>query len=438
MKGKIDWWFVGAAAGLLIIGTIAMLSAASPMPYYPQIIQRHFAAMAAGILLFIFGLSFNYQIFQDQAKVIYVLTFAMMVGVLVFGTSLRGHKSWFRLPFINFQPVELARIGVVLVLANFLDRRARNVGDLSTILWSLAIVGPIMILILKQPDFASMLTLCPLFVGMLFCAGADIGQLLALCGFGTMAFTFPLIYTLCQIRYPQAPAGSFAHIFIQTSKFGMATILAILGLAAAVFAAWRLSIMMRMQLKAVYFAVIGAVLVLGLLSGIVVNKQLKGYQRNRFVAFLAPDADIRGASYNVHQSQIAIGSGGLFGKGLFSGTQGQLGFLPERHTDFIYAVVGEEAGFIGASAILAFYLTLIWRIVVAGKLARDRYGYLVCCGLASMFGFHLVLNVGMCVGLMPVAGIPLPMISYGGSSLVITLWSLGIVANIYSRRYSFL
>ena len=138
------------------------------------------------------------------------------------------------------------------------------------------------------------------------------------------------------------------------------------------------------------------------------------------------------------QSQIAIGSGGALGKGLFNGTQSQLGFLPERHTDFIYAVVGEEMGFVGTMTILAFYLLLIWRIVSIGKLARDRYGFLVCSGLATMFCFELVLNVGMCLGLMPVAGIPLPLISYGGSSLVITLWALGIAANIYSRRYALL
>lgn len=438
MKGRIDFLFIGAAVLLLSVGTIVMISAASPIPYYAQILHRHFLALVLGIMLFLFGFGFNYQIFQDQARTIYILTLALMLSVLAFGSTRRGHKSWFHLSILSFQPVELARIGVVLVLANLLDRRARKITELSTVLWAMALAGPVMVLILKQPDFASMVTLFPLLLGMLFCAGASLSHLLALAGFGFVSLSFPLLYTLIQIRYPQAVTGTLPHYFLQLSKMGGVAALSLGGISLAAFLAWRLSLMMRMQLKAVYFIVIPAVLSVGLISGMLVNKQLKGYQRNRFVAFLSPQSDIRGASYNVHQSQIAIGSGGVWGKGLFSGTQGQLGFLPERHTDFIYAVIGEELGVFGALGILSAYLLLIWRIIAAARLARDRYGYLVCCGLASMYGFHLILNVGMCVGLMPVAGIPLPLISYGGSSLVITLWSLGIVANIYSRRYSFL
>jgi rod shape determining protein RodA len=169
-----------------------------------------------------------------------------------------------------------------------------------------------------------------------------------------------------------------------------------------------------------------------------INRSMKSYQRNRFVAFVAPHTDAQGAAYNVIQSKVAVGSGGVWGKGLFSGTQSQLGFLPERHTDFIFATIGEEMGFLGAGLILGLYMLVLWRIVTAARLARDRYGYLVCAGLSSMFAFVMMLNIGMCVGLMPVAGIPLPMISYGGSSLVINLWSLGIVANVYARRYALL
>jgi rod shape determining protein RodA len=202
--------------------------------------------------------------------------------------------------------------------------------------------------------------------------------------------------------------------------------------------AWYLAGMMRLRLRPIIFIAIPIIFSAGLLSGIAVNAKLKGYQRNRFVAYVAPQEDIQGAAYHVHQSEIAIGSGGLLGKGLFAGTQSQLGFLPERHTDFIYAVVGEEMGFWGTMGILGLYLLLVWRVVTAARAARDAYGYLVCCGFASMFGFALTLNIGMCLAVIPVAGIPLPLISYGGSSLAITLWSLGIVANIYARRYALL
>lgn len=438
IKGRVDWAFILAAGGLLAMGAIAMLSAASPLPYYAQIVQRHFAALSVGIVAFLFGLGFNYQVFEDQAKAIYALSLAALTAVLIVGSVHKGHRSWFDLPFISFQPAELARITIVLVVAAFLDSRARKMRDFSTVLWTLAIASPVMALILKQPDFSTTISFLPILLGMLFCAGADIPHLLALVGYGLVTGLMPLLFVYCQVRYPQPVSGSLPYFILQTSRMGVATVVVLVVAALLCAFAWRMSISLRMQARAVYFIAVPVILAAGLVSGILINRQLKSYQRNRFVAYVAPQADIQGAAYHVHQSQIAIGSGGLLGKGLFSGTQGQLGFLPERHTDFIYAVVGEEMGFLGAMGLLALYMLLIWRIVAVGRVARDRYGFLVCSGLAAMFGFELVLNVGMCVGLLPVAGIPLPLISYGGSSLVITLWSLGIVANIYSRRYALL
>jgi rod shape determining protein RodA len=437
-KGRLDWVFLLSAAGLVLIGTLGVLSAASPLPYYMGILRTHFAALAIGSLLFVFGLGFNYQIFQDQAKVVWFAAMLTLVAVLGVGTVHKGHKAWIHLGFFNFQPAEFARIANILVFAAFLDSRARRIRDFSTLLLALCVSAPLMILIMKQPDFGSTLTFMPIMLGMLFCAGADVGHLLALAGFGVTAITMPLIYTFFQINYPHAAANSIAGFVLKTSELGGATVGVLVVMTLLCLAAWRLSVMMRMQAKAVYFVAIPVILSAGILTGILVNKQLKGYQRNRFVAYVAPKTDLQGAAYHVRQGQIAIGSGGPWGKGLFNGTQSQLGFLPERHTDFIFSVIGEEMGFLGGISVIGLYLLLIFRLVTIGKLARDRYGFLVCSGLATMFCFELVLNVGMNLGLMPVTGIPLPLISYGGSSLVITLWALGIAANIYSRRYALL
>jgi rod shape determining protein RodA len=438
VKGRIDWAFIFAAGGLILMGSLAVISAASPVPYYASILRTHFAALAIGIAFFLFSLGFNYQIFEDQAKVVWVATLLTLIAVLAIGTVHKGHKAWIHLGFFTFQPAELARIANILVLGAFLDSRARKIKDFSTILLAAAISAPFMILILKQPDFSTVLTFLPIMLGMMFCAGADIGHLLALTGYGLSAIAMPLIYTFVQFRFPNSGVGSLGHFVLQTSRLGTATVVVLVGMTVLCLLAWRLSVMLRMQAKAVYFVAVPIILSAGVLSGIFVNKQMKGYQRNRFQAYVAPQSDTQGAAYHVRQGQIAIGSGGPFGKGLFNGTQSQLGFLPERHTDFIFSVVGEEMGFLGAMTVLGLYMLLIYRIVTIGKLARDRYGFLVCSGLATMFCFELVLNVGMNLGLMPVAGIPLPLISYGGSSLVITLWSLGIVANIYSRRYALL
>ena len=438
MTGRVDWTFVFAVVGLVATGTVAMLSAASMTTFYSSILQKHFIALALGVCLFSVTLAFNYQVFQDQSKALYVIALVMMTAVLVFGSSARGHRAWIRLPGFSFQPAELARVLVVLVLADFLDRRALRVQDVSTVLISLGIAAPIMLLILKQPDFSTALTFLPMITGMLFCAGADVLQLLFVFGYGALTLAVPLVYTLCQVRFPNAAPDSLPALVLATSQMGWATLATMLALGVLSASCWRLATWMRLQVKPVGFVLLPLIASGALLTGIAINRQMKSYQRNRFVAFVAPGSNVQGASYNVIQSKVAIGSGGVWGKGLFSGTQSQLGFLPERHTDFIFADIGEELGFVGASLILGLYMIVLWRIVTAAREARDRYGYLVCAGLASMFAFVMVLNIGMCVGLMPVAGIPLPLISYGGSSLVINLWSLGIVANIYARRYALL
>lgn len=438
MSGRVDWTFVFAVVGLVAAGTVSMLSAASATMFYSAILQKHFVALALGAVLFSVTLAFNYQIFQDQSKVLYAIALVLMTAVLVIGTAARGHRAWIRLPGFSFQPAELARVLVVLVLADFLDRRALRVQDVSTVLLSLGIAAPVMFLILKQPDFSTALTFLPMITGMLFCAGADLFQLLFVFGYGALTLAVPLVYTLCQVRFPNAMPGSLPSLVLATAQMGWATLAVVLALGAMSALAWRLATWMRLQVKLAAFVALPIVVSGALLTGIAINRQMKGYQRNRFVAFVAPRSDVQGAAYNVIQSKVAIGSGGVWGKGLFSGTQSQLGFLPERHTDFIFADVGEEMGFVGAALILGLYMVVLWRIVTAARQARDRYGYLVCAGLASMFAFVMLLNIGMCVGLMPVAGIPLPLISYGGSSLVINLWSLGIVANIYARRYALL
>jgi len=161
---------------------------------------------------------------------------------------------------------------------------------------------------------------------------------------------------------------------------------------------------------------------------------LQEYQLNRLIVFINPDVDPYGSGYNIIQSKIALGSGQIFGKGLFAGTQNQLNFLPEKHTDFIFSVIGEEFGFIGSGTVILLFLFLLWQFFnIAGE-ARDRYGYLVVVGIAAMFLFHILENIGMTMGIMPITGIPLPFISYGGTFMLISLIAVGIVININLRK----
>ncbi|MHB8170633.1 MAG: rod shape-determining protein RodA [Thermincolia bacterium] len=166
----------------------------------------------------------------------------------------------------------------------------------------------------------------------------------------------------------------------------------------------------------------------------VVNLPLKEHQLKRLTIFTNPESDPRGAGYHVLQSQIAIGSGGIMGKGLFKGTQNKYDFLPEDHTDFIFSVIGEELGFVGSSALLLLLFVLLYRGIRIAAEARDFFGTLVATGIVSMFMFHIFENVGMTVSLMPITGIPLPLVSYGGSSMLTNMISIGILLNIYLRR----
>ncbi len=161
---------------------------------------------------------------------------------------------------------------------------------------------------------------------------------------------------------------------------------------------------------------------------------LKEYQRRRLLVFLDPSLDPRGAGYGIIQSKIAVGSGLLWGKGLFAGTQNLLQFVPEHHTDFIFSVIGEELGFLGGLALLAVFLVWLWRGVRTAAVARDRFGALAAVGIVSMVAFHVFVNVGMTVGIMPITGIPLPFISYGGSALMTMLWATALLLNIGMRR----
>jgi rod shape determining protein RodA len=175
--------------------------------------------------------------------------------------------------------------------------------------------------------------------------------------------------------------------------------------------------------------VVGAALVVSM--GI-----LKAYQVNRFMAFTNPDLDPRGAGYNTTQARIAIGNGGLFGQGLFGGSQTKAGFVPEQHTDFVFTVAGEELGLLGAGVLIALFAVLLWRALLIAARAEDLFGRLAAAGIACWFGFQTFQNVGMCLGIMPVTGVPLPLVSYGGSSMFASLIGVGLLLNIQRRSVS--
>jgi len=196
-----------------------------------------------------------------------------------------------------------------------------------------------------------------------------------------------------------------------------------------------MTVMSGVKLRSFVQLVVASALVMPLAWGFFWG-HLKGYQKKRILTFLSPESDPSGAGYHVIQSKIAIGSGALTGKGFLNGTQSQLSFLPERHTDFIFSVISEEWGFMGSVVVLALFLFIIlWGVETTHK-AKDRFGAMLAAGITSMLTFYVVINVGMTLGIMPVVGVPLPLVSYGGTSALTTLFALGLLLNVNMRKYS--
>ena len=207
-------------------------------------------------------------------------------------------------------------------------------------------------------------------------------------------------------------------------------------IGSAVLLAWWFARQLRFRIPKIYFATAFLIILSGWSSSSLFLNSLKDYQRKRLDVFFSPGLDPMGAGYHVIQSKVALGSGKIFGKGLFSGTQGRLGFLPEQHTDFIFSVLGEELGFVMSGFVVLLYLGLIWRALVIAGDARDLFGSMVAVGIGCMFAFYVFINLGMVMGLAPVTGLPLPFLSYGGSSLISSLAAVGILLSIHERRYA--
>jgi rod shape determining protein RodA len=248
-----------------------------------------------------------------------------------------------------------------------------------------------------------------------------------------------VILVVAAVLAPREPPLAARWVFIGLAGLGLPMALILMQPdvgTALVFVAIAMGMLLVSGTKLRHIVVLSAVGVIGII-GVLNSDLLEDYQRDRLTTFLDQDTDLgaRGRTYNLNQSKIAIGSGGAGGKGLFEGTQTRLGNVPEQHTDFIFTALGEELGFAGSATLLGLFLVLCWRIWRTAQIARDRFGMLVCVGVLSMFVFQVFQNVGMTMGIMPITGIPLPLMSYGGSSTLAAWISIGLVLNIHMRRF---
>jgi rod shape determining protein RodA len=426
--------------GVLMLATLLTVGIGIMMVHSTEIggtwgyFSRQLIASAVGLFAMIILAILPYQVFRTYVRAIYIFMILFLLSVLVLGVNLRGTRGWFHLGPIYFQAVELAKITYVLALAGYLDQRIAWSYPRSLITPFLLAGFPIL-LILAQPDFSSSLVFFPAALVMFYFAGARTLHLLGVCLVGALATGIPLASTYFRLLGSSLRERPVMFFLANAFDGGWPAVWLFLGVCVALYATWWFLRQMRIYIPSVYLWTVIILLSIGALGAMAGDRALKDYQRKRLVAFVNPELDPLGGGYNVRQSQIAIGSGQVLGKGYGAGTQSRLGFLPSRHTDFIFSVIGEELGFIRALGVLILYFLIVWRGYDIAVTSRDRYGSLVAAGFATMFAFYALLNLGMTMGMAPVAGVPLPMVSYGGSSVVSSMAIVGIMLSIHLRRY---
>lgn len=402
LQDKFDLWLIIPATALVCIGLAAIYSSTINHPDVHTNFQRQLTWGIISLIVFFITYSLPTNSFKYVGIPSYVLSIILLIAVLVIGRKVSGAKSWLYFGGVGFQPSEFAKIGTIFAIAAYLSRTNSNIESIKDIAIALLIglfpVG----LILLEPDMGTSLTFMALILILLFWKGISLFGLFVVLSPGVVAIS---------------------------SLFGIYYFIGALVIVLAVLFLFQKDILTS-----------GSILALNLGAGFftdVVFRALSPHQQKRIQSFIDPGADPLGAGYNAIQAKVAIGSGGLFGKGFLAGNQTQLQFIPEQWTDFIFCVIGEEFGFIGSVLVLGLFLILILRILKIATSAKDEFLGLVLIGILVIYFIHLVINIGMVVGIMPIIGIPLPFVSYGGSSLVVNMFLLGIVANIYRTRKNY-
>ncbi len=319
---------------------------------------RQLGALLIGLVALVASLMVDYRTIVSRSLLIYGGLTACLVFTLWFGIERGGAQRWIDLGPVNLQPSEFARIAVTLVLAFIFARDHRGPRRFSDWLIGVVVVGVPALLIARQPDLGTAVTLFPVCVVIMLFAGL---------------------------------------------RLRVVAVIAVMAVLAA---------------------------------PIVWAYGMEDYQKTRVASFLDPEKDPRGAGYQQIQARITVGSGGLTGKGFLQGTQSQYDFLPVAHNDFIFSVLAEEQGFIGVLFALGLYLFVVLRSLEAARLSKDRIGQYLVVGVLAGFAFQVIYNVTMSVGLAPVKGLPLPLMSYGGSSVIATLIGFGLILNVRMRRFT--
>ena len=402
---NIDWLTVFLYLSLVFIGWINIYAAVYNEDHqsifdFSQNYGKQLMWIISSVILAMIILMIDIKFFSSFSYIIYLLSMVSLVAVLLLGKEIAGSKSWFQFGSFAIQPAEFAKFATCLAIARYLNVIDRKMQSLKTKILAFLILLLPAGLILLQNDTGSALVYFS-FILVLYREGLS-GSFLILGGI--IAILFLLTLWLC-ILYAIGIVLAiclFFLLFIKRNRKNIFTLIAVFIIAGGFI-----------------FSVDYAF-----------ENILEKHQKTRINVLIGKETDIRGAGYNVHQSKIAIGSGGLTGKGFLKGTQTKYNFVPEQSTDFIFCTIGEEWGFAGSFVVVFLFSALLIRLIMIAERQKSKFSRIYGYGVASILFFHFIINIGMTIGIAPVIGIPLPFISYGGSSL----WAFTILLFIFIRQ----
>ncbi|MHC5768528.1 MAG: rod shape-determining protein RodA [Nostoc sp.] len=411
---QVDWLLFCLPIAVSIFGGLMILSTELKQPVTDW--WWHWMVAGIGVLIALFLSRIRYELLMQWHWVTYTLTNFSLIAVMIAGTSAKGAQRWISIAGFNVQPSEFAKVGMIITLAALLHRRTAS--SLEGVFRVLAITAIPWGLVFLQPDLATSLVFGAIVLGMLYWANANPGWLILMISPVVAAILFSISWPLTE------PIVLFKELSFGPLGLIWSVAMAIVGWQALPWRRFGLSAIGAWTLN-----ILG-----GELGVFAWNHVLKEYQKDRLTVFMNPDHDPLGAGYHLIQSRIAIGAGEIWGWGLFKGPMTQLNFVPEQHTDFIFSAVGEEFGFVGCLVVLFVFCLICFRLLHIAQTAKDNFGSLLAIGVLSMIVFQLIVNIGMTVGLAPVAGIPLPWMSYGRSAMLTNFISLGIVESVANFR----
>lgn len=430
----IDWIMLLCALLLTVTGICFIYSSA--INQQGQLVTNEYAKQiiwaSMGLVLMIAAAIYDYRSFERYITIFFGILIFLLVVTRLFGKTINGAKSWIGIGSFGIQPSEFGKIIYILFMGWFFHKTEEWTSERKRFLAALGISLLTMGLILIQPDLGTASVYIPIFFFMCFAAGVPLRYIFFCLAFGLLT----VLAAMLPVWQEQIARHTYAILSILTVKkirvlftvgFGAITVIGLLGK------------LFFKHNKYYYWITYASAIIFGaLLCSQAVTKVLKPYQIQRLIIFLDPYTDKQGSGWNIIQSKTAIGAGGLFGKGFLRGTQSHLRFLPEQSTDFIFSILSEEAGFWGGLAVFILYFILMCRMILIIRRTTNHYGYYIASGILGLFFFHFMVNVGMVMGVMPITGIPLLFLSYGGSSMWTAMACVGIMMSVNYRHFSFM